>query len=103
MRFKHPEGDTAFLQHFQGDDRHTTMGMDKQREFYAKQLYEYIKSEIENNNFYLRDFNSWKQGQIFMWRSFALATLIDITTAYAILYDVENDGWSAIVRFRCIY
>lgn len=47
----------AILQHFQGDDRHTTMGMDKQREFYAKQLYEYIKSEIENNNFYLRDFN----------------------------------------------
>ena len=47
----------AILQHFQGDDKHTTMGMDKQREFYAKQLYEYIKSEIENNNFYLRDFN----------------------------------------------
>lgn len=47
----------AILQHFQGDDKHTTMEMDKQREFYAKQLYEYIKSEIENNNFYLRDFN----------------------------------------------
>ena len=47
----------SFLQHFQGDGRHTVMGMDKQREFYATQLYEYIKSEIENNNFYLRDFN----------------------------------------------
>ena len=47
----------SILQHFQGDGRHTVMGMDKQREFYATQLYEYIKSEIENNNFYLRDFN----------------------------------------------
>ena len=35
-----------------------------------------------------------------MWRSFALATLIDITTAYDILYDVKNDGRSAIARFR---
>ena len=47
----------SILQHFQVDGRHTVMGMDKQREFYASQLYEYIKSEIENNNFYLRDFN----------------------------------------------
>lgn len=47
----------AILQHFMGDGRHTVMGMDKQREFYAKQLYEYIKAEIEKNNFYLRDFN----------------------------------------------
>lgn len=47
----------AILQHLQGDCRHTVMGMDKQREFYAKHLYEYIKAEIENNNFYLRDFN----------------------------------------------
>lgn len=50
-------GYEAILQHFQGDCRHTAMGMDKQREFYAKHLYEYIKAEIENNNFYLRDFN----------------------------------------------
>lgn len=33
------------------------MGMDKQREFYANQVYEYIKAEIEKNNFYLRDYN----------------------------------------------
>lgn len=46
----------AIRQHFQGDGRHTVMGMDKQREFYAKQVYEYIKSEIDKNNFYLRDF-----------------------------------------------
>ena len=45
------------LQQFQRDGRHTVMGMDKQSEFYASQLYEYIKSEIEKNNFYLRDFN----------------------------------------------
>ena len=28
-----------------------------------------------------------------MWRSFALASLIEITTAYDILYDVENDAY----------
>lgn len=50
-------GYESILKHFQGDGRHTVMGMDKQREFYASQLYEYIKSEIDNNNFYLRDFN----------------------------------------------
>lgn len=47
----------SILKHFQGDVRHTVMGMDNQREFYANQVYEYIKSEIEKNNFYLRDFN----------------------------------------------
>jgi len=47
----------SILQQIQRDARHNAMGMDKQREFYACQLYEHIKSEIENNNFYLRDFN----------------------------------------------
>ena len=47
----------SIRQHFQGEGRHTVRGMDKQREFYANQVYEYIKSEIEKNNFYLRDFN----------------------------------------------
>ena len=44
-------------QYLQGNCWHTVMGMDKQREFYANQLFEYIKSEIDKNNFYLREFN----------------------------------------------
>ncbi|MBO4664904.1 MAG: hypothetical protein J5663_10910 [Bacteroidaceae bacterium] len=47
----------SILQHLRGNVGHTVMGMDKQREFYANQVYEFIKSEIEKNNFYLRDFN----------------------------------------------
>ena len=43
--------------YFQGDCCHTVMWIDKQREFYANQLFEYIKSEIDKNNFYLREFN----------------------------------------------
>ena len=47
----------AILQQLQRDGQHTTMGIEKQREFYASQLYEAIKSEIDNNNFYMRDYN----------------------------------------------
>ncbi len=39
-----------FYKFFQGDGRHTVIGMEKQREYYAESLFQYIKNEIFDNN-----------------------------------------------------